>query len=291
VDHAISAFRRVVDKVPPARLEIYGRGVQAPALQAQIEELGLHESVRLMGFSPDARRRLTTASASILTSRHEGQPLAVLESLAAGCPVVAYAIKYGPADMIIDGEHGFLVPDGDIDAVADRVVRILTDRTMAERMSRNARERARSDFGELAFVRRWGAVFDSVARQRPRMTDLESMSVVIDANSFDAGVQRVRGRLTVTGTIPEAAAGDVTVLGRVHAADSVAREYVEVPARSTPLGGGAVEFDLEIDAAIVRAQLPEGTLAASIVMTWNNCSFRAPLPLLDAAPAASPETG
>ncbi|MEJ1230431.1 MAG: glycosyltransferase [Galbitalea sp.] len=68
----------------------------------------------LHGHVPDAVDRLDAAAVLLLTSRHEGQPLVILEALARGCPVVAYDVHYGPGEMIEDGRSGLLVEPGDV---------------------------------------------------------------------------------------------------------------------------------------------------------------------------------
>ncbi len=55
-----------------------------------------------------------------MTSSFEGYPLATLESMSRGCPVVSYDIRYGPREQISDGVDGFLVPPGDIELLAQR---------------------------------------------------------------------------------------------------------------------------------------------------------------------------
>ena len=158
---AIEAFARVLDVVPSARLEIYGRGADQVPLQQQIDALGLSARVTLKGYTPDAPRVLRRASVSLLTSRFEGLPLALLESLANGCPVVSYDIKYGPSDILDDGVDGFLVPARDRVRLAARVIEILTDPALRRRMSEAAGEIG-TRFGEDPFLARWSVVFDAL---------------------------------------------------------------------------------------------------------------------------------
>jgi len=82
----------------------------------------------------------------------------LLESLANGCPVVSYDIKYGPSDVVRDGVNGFLVPPRARRAMAARVVELLTDTELRRRMSAAAREIG-TEFSEQAFVARWSALF------------------------------------------------------------------------------------------------------------------------------------
>ncbi len=98
---------------PEARLDIYGDGSTRGVVEAEITKLGLEKSVILHGFDPRARDTLWTATGFLMTSRFEGYPLATLEAMSHGCPVISYDIKYGPREQISHGVDGFLVKRGD----------------------------------------------------------------------------------------------------------------------------------------------------------------------------------
>lgn len=164
VDHAIDAFAKVVRQVPDARLEIYGRGVLAADLENRIQRLGLSENVSLAGFTRNAGTVYQRAALSLLTSKYEGFGLVLLESFSYGCPAVSYDLRYGPADIIADGDNGFLVPYGDKAAMAERIVTVLQDSDLQARLSDSALAAA-GRFGEDAFVARWSAVFNHLDRQ------------------------------------------------------------------------------------------------------------------------------
>lgn len=161
VDHAIEAFAKVGKRLPNARLEIYGKGTELPALKNLISDLGLAKRVRLMGFTNSPSLAYQRASLCMMTSRYEGAPLTVQESMSYGCPVISYDLRYGPADLIQDGVSGILVPYGDRTAMADRIVSTLQNRALLQRMSVAARERA-ADFSEPAFAARWSALFNEL---------------------------------------------------------------------------------------------------------------------------------
>jgi len=152
-------FTRVLARVPDARLEIYGDGPERGKYERLIDRLGVRESVRLMGWTPDPGAVLQRAALSLLTSRGEGLGLAIIESLGRGCSVVSYDILYGPSEMIADGVNGLLVPSGDIAGLADAVVRLLTDRRMRERFS-DAAPQAAQGFTAQAYVARWSALYN-----------------------------------------------------------------------------------------------------------------------------------
>ena len=144
VDHAIRAWRRVVQVLPDARLDIYGDGALRAELQSLIDEQGLGDRVTLHGYVPDAPEQTRTAACLLVTSVYEGQSLAIAEAMARGCLAVAYDIAYGPAEMIVDGVSGLLVAPGDIDALAEAVIGLLRDDERIERFSRASIEWAKS---------------------------------------------------------------------------------------------------------------------------------------------------
>lgn len=164
ISHAVEAFARVVEAVPEARLEIYGHGPEEGALRRQIDSLGLRRSVQLAGYTKDPAAVFQRASASLLTSKFEGFGLVLLESLANGCPVVSYDIKYGPSDIVADGVNGFLVPPRAKRTMARRVIDLLTDEELRRRLSENA-VHVSADFSEQAFAARWSQLFRTLDAQ------------------------------------------------------------------------------------------------------------------------------
>jgi glycosyltransferase involved in cell wall biosynthesis len=156
--HAIDVFHRVHKARPQARLEIYGHGPDRATLQAQIDRLGLRGIVTLPGFTRDPAGVYRRASLSMLTSKYEGFPLFLLETMAHGCPVVSYDVKYGPSEIISDGVDGYLVPPGDKAGMARRVVELLSDPVQRRQMSERA-ARPHDELSEQAFVARWSGLF------------------------------------------------------------------------------------------------------------------------------------
>src|SRR5690606_15948269 len=144
-------------------------------IRRRVKTLGVDEHVRLRGFDPDARTAFQRAGFSLLTSTSEGLPLVLVESMAAGCVPIAYDIRYGPADMIHDGLDGFLVPEGDIEMMAQRIVELQSmPAARVEAMRRRAIARA-AEFSDVAVTRQWSrelrAAFDAKriasAREQP----------------------------------------------------------------------------------------------------------------------------
>ncbi|MFI2103360.1 glycosyltransferase [Isoptericola sp. NPDC019693] len=144
-------------------LDVYGDGPERARVEARAATV---PGVTLHGYVRGAADRLADASFLLLTSRAEGLPLVFAEAMSRGCVPIAYDIRYGPADIITDGVDGFLVPDGDVDALAAAIERFVTlDDDAAGRMREAARATARG-YSDAAVVARWADVLDDVTRRR-----------------------------------------------------------------------------------------------------------------------------
>jgi hypothetical protein len=168
----------VLKEEPDATLDIYGDGQLRVALEREIADQGVADSVFLRGHDPRAREALWTATGFLMTSRFEGYPLATLESLSHGCPVISYDIKYGPSQQITHDVDGFLVEAGDIRGMADRIVELIRNPELVARMSGAALDKA-GQHDYRAFLRDWRAVLDGVIAARPRRTTLDSVTLKV----------------------------------------------------------------------------------------------------------------
>jgi len=135
----IDAARQWTDLDPAPLLAIAGAGPLAGSLAARAAPLG--SAVRFLGPRPDVPLLLAAAGVFVLPSRWEGQPLILQEALAAGCPIVAS--RAGGIPDLTGEDAALLVPPGNVDALATAIRRVLTDDTLAQRLSAAARERAR----------------------------------------------------------------------------------------------------------------------------------------------------
>ncbi len=120
----IRAFR-IVRETLPARLVILGEGPQRAELELLVEQLGLQDVVHLPGFNPNPYRYMRRASVFVLSSEYEGLPNVLIQALACGCPVVSTDCPSGPEDILDGGKYGELVPVGDIEAMANAILRVL----------------------------------------------------------------------------------------------------------------------------------------------------------------------
>jgi len=144
LDVLIRAFGAVVETIPAARLLIAGSGPEQEPLQRLVHELRLDPKVRIMGqmSMQEMECAFSTGWVHAVPSRvEESFGLTAAEAMMRGTAVVA-SNAGGLAEITVDGETGLLVPPGDAVALADSLLRVLSNRDLAEQWGRNARRHA-----------------------------------------------------------------------------------------------------------------------------------------------------
>ena len=126
----VRAMSLVVEQIPGAVLWIVGEGPERSRIEALVQELGLSDSVDLLGFQSDPFAFMAAADVFALSSRHEGFGNVVVEAMACGTPVVSSDCPHGPGEIIDHGVNGLLVPPGDPAALAAAIARVLLDREL-----------------------------------------------------------------------------------------------------------------------------------------------------------------
>jgi glycosyltransferase involved in cell wall biosynthesis len=137
--------RLVVARAPRVLFLIAGDGPERVAVESGIQSLGLGANVRLLGHRRDIGDILRATDVAVLTSDREGIPNSLLEAGAAGLPSVCVN-NGGGAFVLRDGETGFLLPLDDDAGFAEKVLALLADPGLRERVGHAARERVRNQF-------------------------------------------------------------------------------------------------------------------------------------------------
>ena len=162
----LEAWPRVLASVPDAHLLIVGEGSQRALLEAQAASLGIDRSVTFTGRRDDVPAVTAALDVAALPSYREAQGLSILEAMALSRPVVASAVG-GIPEMIDDGRTGLLVPPRDPVALADALVRVLTDGAFAARLGRAGHDLVHERFCVELMVRAVETIYDeSVADER-----------------------------------------------------------------------------------------------------------------------------
>jgi glycosyltransferase involved in cell wall biosynthesis len=134
-------------------------------LHAQVREKGLQNRIRFLGERADVPDLLRASDMGILASHEEGFSNAILESMAAGLPMVVTNVG-GNAEAIVDGHSGLVVPPGNPPALADAIMRLVEDSPLALALGTRARQRVHAHFSTKACVDRYEALYTGLLAGR-----------------------------------------------------------------------------------------------------------------------------
>jgi glycosyltransferase involved in cell wall biosynthesis len=139
IQHLIVAFARVKKEFGDAHLMVVGAGDYLPKLQSLARSLGLADDIEFPGFvsAEDKVKRMRRAHVSVLPSLKEGWGLTNIEANSVGTTVIAANVP-GLKDSVRDGETGLLYEYGNIDQLTDRILAILKDQALREKLQRGA---------------------------------------------------------------------------------------------------------------------------------------------------------
>jgi glycosyltransferase involved in cell wall biosynthesis len=173
IEHFLEAAAVVARRFPDVRFLVIGE--TSPADRSYLDELtalaerqGLRSRVVFTGLRDDVPGLLACAAVSVMPSLNEALSNVLLESMAAGVPVVATRVG-GTAEAVQDGVTGLLVPPGDPGALARSIDRLLSDPGLAERLARGGRERVRRQFSLDAMVRATERLYHTLLERRRRL--------------------------------------------------------------------------------------------------------------------------
>lgn len=143
-------------------LLVFGEGPHRPRLERYCRQVRIEDKVHLLGERDDWQQWLPHLSAFWSARSDVAQPLAMLEAMAAGVPVVAADVR-GVRDVITHEESGFLFPVGDRAAIARHTQRLLEDNAQARRIGEAGREVVQSRFRVDAMLARYAALYRELA--------------------------------------------------------------------------------------------------------------------------------
>jgi glycosyltransferase involved in cell wall biosynthesis len=168
VDVLVRAMAPIVAQLPAARLLIAGQGSQRPEIEALTAALGLGPNVTMLGYleSPRLDEALAPGWVHVVPTRHS-EPFAntALEAMMRGAAVVASA-NGGMPEMVRDGQTGYLVPEGDVEALAQRMLALLTNRELAEQMGAAGRRVALAEYTDDRMIDRFVDLYAQILDRR-----------------------------------------------------------------------------------------------------------------------------
>ncbi len=263
IDESIRAFSYVVKKIPDAQFHIYGKGEEEEFYKKTIKDLKLEKNVFLKGFTDRATEILMTSSCALFSSYFEGFCLSLFEALAVGCPAITYDFKYGPLDVIRDGENGYLIPYGDTEVFAEKIIYHFEHPETWESMSKAAYTSV-LPYREEEHYLRWMEALDTMLERKPYKVKIDKMSFelksIVEVVKRDTSTEyTVEGLLHFKGKVPECARDLVTVYFRVY--NEAKTDYEKALCQIK-----LIENTFTISSEVKSIDVP-----ISICLEWQNC--------------------
>lgn len=156
----VQLVKDLLDKSPETDfvLLLVGNGECRPAIEAKIEQLGLSDTVRLLGEVLETDKYLAAADLFLLASDSEGISVSILEAMSTGLPVVVTDVG-GNREIVNDGETGYLVPLNKLSTYPSRVGNLISNRSLRDALSLRARERVTRDFSMDVMIANYQKVY------------------------------------------------------------------------------------------------------------------------------------
>lgn len=162
-DRLIEAWK-IVKESPASegwKLVLAGGGEDMESLQKLTDEEGLASSVDILGTRKETGSLYAASSIYALSSRYEGLPMVLLEAQGWGLPIVSFDCKCGPSDVVTDGKDGFLVKEGDVPALAEKLLELIGDGDLLSSMGKAARNNS-SRWDKEKIMKQWTELFENI---------------------------------------------------------------------------------------------------------------------------------
>jgi poly(glycerol-phosphate) alpha-glucosyltransferase len=161
----IKVFAQVIRTYPSARLDLYGSGNERVEILGKIQELGLSGNIFANDYADNVEKIYDSAVLGLLTSRLEGFPLFLLESISHGCPCISYDIDYGPSDLIEEGINGYLIEFNNEEDMACKICSLFADVEKLQEMSEASYKKA-EEFQADVVAEKWRSLLDKIVERR-----------------------------------------------------------------------------------------------------------------------------
>jgi glycosyltransferase involved in cell wall biosynthesis len=164
-DLLLQAWQIVMEKHPDWILEIYGDGELREKLEQKIIASNLSEDVKLLGNVSNIQEKYLESSIFVLSSIYEGLPMAMIEAMTCGLPIVAFDCEFGPRELITDGRNGFLVEPGNTRLLSEKIIKLIENPELRVECGKNATLKSK-EFATEKIMKQWIALFENNIKRK-----------------------------------------------------------------------------------------------------------------------------
>lgn len=159
----VETWAKISCKHPDWKIVIYGEGSSRRKIESLLNKYSLKDSFKLLGLSNDVPKELLRSSIFVLSSRYEGQGLVILEAMNLGLPVVSFACKCGPKDIVDDGKTGFLVAPYNTTIFAEKLEILINNQELRREMGEKGKISVQR-FSPDKIMAKWGELFRDLVK-------------------------------------------------------------------------------------------------------------------------------
>ncbi len=167
-DLLIESWKKVYDIHPNWKLDIFGEGSKKDVLQNMISENCLDQVITLKGITRNVQQELLTSDFYVMSSRYEGLPMVLLESIANGLPIVSFDCPTGPAEIVENNDCGVLALNGNINDLSEKIIYMIESIDIRKEMSAVAIEKSKKYAIEL-IMKQWVDLFAELIANQVRI--------------------------------------------------------------------------------------------------------------------------
>lgn len=161
----VKAWAYVHQKHPDWQLSLYGNGRKKKEIATLVKELGLESAIQLHPATSQIKDKMLDSSLYLMTSLYEGLPLTLIESCSLGLPAISYNCPCGPSEIIENGQSGYLIPQGDIEGLAEKICQLIENEKLRKEMGKKAKEKA-AQFGKARIMEQWHQLFEQLYKTK-----------------------------------------------------------------------------------------------------------------------------
>jgi glycosyltransferase involved in cell wall biosynthesis len=158
-DRLVEIWRLVAKRHPDWTLRMFCTGAMLEELKAKVKAYGIEQQVLFMPPTKDMEHEYMTSSMCVLTSRFEGFPVVLQEAMGCGLPCISFNCPSGPRYIIKDGEDGYLVEDGNIEAFAEKVCLLMENEFLRRQLGQSAKQHM-AYYSKDRIMNQWRELFE-----------------------------------------------------------------------------------------------------------------------------------
>jgi len=159
-DMLLEAWHLIGKELNGWSLYIFGNEDRSPYQQI-VDNFGLRDSVHLLPATPNIVEEFSKSSLFVMSSRFEGFGLVLIEAKSCGLPCISFNCPYGPSEIIKDGQDGFLIENGNVQALSQALKQLMFNDTLRQEMGKKAAQNI-ARYTPEEIMRQWNRLFETI---------------------------------------------------------------------------------------------------------------------------------